>query len=110
ESAGEEEEVVIKEEEAPPPPEFAASEEEIIKRVTLPKSVKIQDVHTARDDLPLTAGQAYLYFFPNGFTEEAVIHLSNEEGTMSYSVLVSPLTGLSRIEKGYVELEKNTEE
>lgn len=92
------------------PPAFVAADEDIVRRVTLPKAVKFRDVQTAHDDAPVTTGKATLYFFPTGFTEEAVIHFSNEEATSNYSVIVSPLTGTSRIEKDYVELEKTTEE
>lgn len=97
-------------EEAPDVPAFVAADEDIVRRVTLSSAVKFRDVQTARDDAPVETGKAFLYFFPTGFTEEAVIHFSNEEATSNYSVIVSPLTGTSRIEKDYVELEKNTEE
>ena len=97
-------------EKAPAPPAFVLSDEDIVRRVTLSKLVKIRDVQTAHDEAPVTEGQATVYFFPTGFTEEAIVHFSNEDASVNYSVIVNPLTGTSRIEKDYVELEKTNEE
>lgn len=93
-----------------PPPAFALAETEVVKRVKLGDEIKLRDVFVAHQEALVDEGQAYLYFFPNGLTEAAVIHLSNEDSTLNYSIIVKPLTGKSRIEGEYVEYEKILEE
>lgn len=40
-------------------------------------------------------GIAYLYFFPQGFTEESLVQIGHEENNLHWSILVNPLTGIS---------------
>lgn len=40
-------------------------------------------------------GTAYLYFFPQGFTEESLIQITHKEDNLNWSILVNPLTGIS---------------
>ena len=44
-----------------------------------------------------TAGRAYLYFYPLGQTEPAVITLTDATGESVYSLVVHPITGRVRI-------------
>jgi hypothetical protein len=46
---------------------------------------------------PVTSGRAYLYFYPLGQTEPAIITLTDLEGTSVYSLVVHPITGRVRI-------------
>lgn len=102
---GEEEEKTPSEEALPPPPPYSI-DDDVVKKVKLGKEVFIRDVATSHDEKEVTEGLAYLYFFPTGLTEQAVIHLSNEEKSSNYSILVNPLTAKCRVENEYVELEK----
>jgi general secretion pathway protein H len=69
----------------------------------LGRNVKVGLVHTEHDEEPVTEGQAYLYFWPGGVTERAVVQLA--QGTHEgLTVTVSPLTGRARIERGKVPL------
>lgn len=68
----------------------------------LSPSVRILDVWIQGMDEPVRTGQAYLYFFPHGYTQDALIHLEDEDGRV-FTVKVSALTGRTRIENGYVE-------
>lgn len=81
---------------------FGSFKETAIKPVTL-KKAKVTDVYTPRLAEPVTAGRAYVYFFPLGQTEAAIIHLADEDGTTPYSLVVHPITGRVRIYNEYVK-------
>lgn len=70
-------------------------------------SIEYHQVHIEHDPEPHTSGRAYLYFWPGGETEWGSIQLHRSgEKTTGLTVLVSPLTGRARIERGYVDLPK----
>lgn len=77
----------------------------------LESGISIRRVQTEHDSEPRTSGRAYLYFFPGGGTERASIQLQkgkSEDGGVS--ILVNGLTGRSKIERGWVELEPPRED
>ena len=76
---------------------FAAFKETALKPVTLKKEVRIKSVYTPRMTDPVTAGRAYLYFYPLGQTEPAVITLTDKSGQNVFSLVVHPITGRVRI-------------
>lgn len=65
--------------------------------------VKLRFVRTEHDSDERTEGKAYIYFWPGGETEHAVVHLGRE-GSDGLSVRISALTGRAKIEKGRIEL------
>ena len=67
------------------------------------QGVSITSVWTARFDEPVTQGRAYLYFYPEGMTERAIIHLADTSDG-AYSLVVHPLTGRVQIVGGRVDL------
>jgi general secretion pathway protein H len=69
----------------------------------LGRSIHYRLVQTEHDSKPRTKGRAYLYFWPGGGTERAVIQLQQGEGDEVLSVLVSPLTGRAKIQRGKVD-------
>lgn len=75
---------------------FAAFKEVAIKPVRL-KKAKLRSVYTPRLTEPLTSGRAYIYFFPLGQTEPAIVTLSDDSGPPTYSLVVHPITGRVRI-------------
>jgi general secretion pathway protein H len=75
---------------------FAAFKETALKPVTL-KKVRIKSVYTPRMTDPVTAGRVYLYFYPLGQTEPAVITLTDETGENVFSLVVHPITGKVKI-------------
>ncbi|HXI60522.1 MAG TPA: prepilin-type N-terminal cleavage/methylation domain-containing protein [Polyangia bacterium] len=81
---------------------FAAFKETAIKPVTI-KNTKLVDVYTPRVSEPITTGRAYIYFFPMGQTEPAIIHLSDKSGESFYSIVVHPVTGRVRIYDEYIK-------
>ena len=79
----------------------------------LPRGIKIKSVQTAHDDLPRTEGRAYLYFWPGGQTERAVVTLSIGDSTLetdALSVVVAPLTGRVTVKEGAVALALPTDD
>jgi general secretion pathway protein H len=76
---------------------FAAFKELVYKPETLKKSTVLRSVYTPRMTDPVTAGRAYLYFFPLGQTESAILTLSDPDGETIYSLVVHPLTGRVKV-------------
>jgi general secretion pathway protein H len=76
---------------------FAAFQETALKPVTLKKKVIFRSVYTPRSTEPVTSGRAYIYFFPLGQTEAAIVSLSDPEGEAVYSLVAHPLTGRVKI-------------
>ncbi len=87
-------------------PDFKAIEDEAGEKKTLPEDVYFKSIWTDRMTERVTKGQAALYFFPDGYTEEAQIVLSdNPEGTRIYDLVVEPLTGTVTIEDSELPIE-----
>jgi prepilin-type N-terminal cleavage/methylation domain-containing protein len=76
--------------------------ERVVKTVELRK-VKLAGLFTPRYAQPIHTGQGYLYFFPLGQTEPAIVHVSDEKGESFYSLLVHPLNGRVKVASGFVE-------
>ena len=66
-------------------------------------SVRVLDLWTSGMDQPATEGEVYLYFFPNGYTQDALIHLEDSDKRV-FTVKVAPLTGKSEFFDHYVEV------
>jgi len=81
---------------------FGAFKESKLKPVTM-KNTQIMDVFTPRVADPVTKGRAYVYFFPLGQSEPAIIHLSDPTQQSIYSLVVHPVTGRVRIYNSYIE-------
>ena len=72
---------------------FASFKDLALKPVRLKKNTKVESVYTPRVTEPLTTGRAYVYFFPLGQTEPAIITISDEAGESVFSLKVHPITG-----------------
>jgi general secretion pathway protein H len=75
---------------------FAAFKETALKPVTLKKAV-LRSVYTPRLSEPVTSGRAYIYFFPLGQTEQAIVTLSDKEGEVVFSLVAHPITGRVKV-------------
>lgn len=73
----------------------------------LGKGIRFRLVQTEHDEEPRKEGRAYLFFWPGGGTERAVIQVirDGEPKAEPLSVVVSPLTGRAKLERGDVKLE-----
>jgi general secretion pathway protein H len=76
----------------------------------LGRDVRFRLVQTEHDFKPKDKGRAYLYFWPGGGTERAVIQVERKGSDDVLSVLVSPLTARAKIERGKVDLQAPHEE
>jgi general secretion pathway protein H len=72
----------------------------------LGKDIRFIQVQTEHDTEPRSEGRAYLYFWPGGGTERASIQITRPGDHQGLTVLVSALTGRSKIERGRIELEE----
>ncbi len=84
-------------------PSYTATSGPFTQKVTLPEEISFQGVWVAHQSDRVTSGKAYLYCFPTGLTERAVIHLTNEDKEI-YTVWVEPLTGKVTVYPYYVEV------
>ena len=92
------------EEDAAPPNPFSPQESYLLERVRLPDGIFFKDIQTSYQAEKVEGGEAYIYFFPNGFATPAVINLTDEDDEVHYSLEVLPLSGRVRIESNYGEL------
>lgn len=72
----------------------------------LGSGIEFAEVQTEHDEIPRREGRAYLYFFPGGGTERAAVQIRQKGEKEGLTVLVSPLTGRARIQRGAVSLEE----
>jgi prepilin-type N-terminal cleavage/methylation domain-containing protein len=82
---------------------FTSFAGQLTKKIRLPKDIYFQDVWVAHQEDRVTSGLAYLYSFPTGMTEQALIHVI-EENEDVYSLQVDALTGSVKILPHYVEI------
>ena len=71
-------------------------------RLELKNGVRLLDVWIQGMNEPEASGRAYLYFFPHGFSQKAIVHLEDDKGRI-FSTKVSPLTGKAQIVGEYVK-------
>lgn len=69
---------------------YADYADDDVQEHTLPSSVRLS-VWTRHQQKPVSSGPAYLYFFPQGFTERAQIAV--KQGSNVWTLTVQPLTG-----------------
>lgn len=81
---------------------FGAFKEMAVRPVDL-KGARIADLYTPRLADPLDVGKGYIYFFPLGMTEAAIVHLTDLKRDAVYSLVVHPLTGRVQIKNSYIE-------
>lgn len=83
--------------------DFIPVDDSVAKKVVFHEDIQIKDIYVSHQEGPIDEGHAYLYFFPTGLTEEAVIHFSDLEEELNYSIIVNPITGRARVEPDYIE-------
>jgi general secretion pathway protein H len=78
--------------------------EELSKGRLLGDGVEVVRVRTEHDDEVITEGRAYIYFWPGGTTERAIVQLKKAgDKEAALTITLSPLTGRAQIEKGEVD-------
>jgi general secretion pathway protein H len=79
--------------------EFADRE---VKRRELPGNAGIVEVWTQHLSEPISKGMAYVYFYPQGQSEAALVTIADAGNV--YSVVLQPLTGRARVVAGKPEV------
>ncbi len=84
-----------------PLPKWRAYQSELAPKRVLERS-RISSIYIARLDETITQGRAHLYFWGNGQTERAIIHVNDRENRV-YSLVTHPLTGRVKVYQGIKE-------
>ncbi len=90
----------------PPKPTFGQVDSHLLRPTKLPGAVFFKDVQVEHRQGTVGDGKVAIYFFPNGFMEEAIINFRDEGDEVYYSVRTHPLSGRADIEAGYRRLEE----
>lgn len=85
---------------------FGAVDSHLLKPYQLPGGVFFKDIFTEHDSGPVSKDKAYIYIFPSGYVERAIINLRNEDDSSLRAIEVNPMTGNSKIYEEYRELKK----
>jgi len=72
---------------------FSKDEQLLKSDKTLPPGITIEAIETNSYPSPQSAGMAYIYYWPTGLTDAAVIRLKNLSSGKSLSIVIQPLTG-----------------
>ncbi len=83
---------------------FSQFSSDDIQERKLPSSVKVE-VWTAKQRRAQITGTAYLYFFPQGYTERAQVYV--KQGSNTWTIAVSPLTGKTVIHSTALEVPRS---
>jgi general secretion pathway protein H len=70
----------------------------LLRTVKLSRGVSFTGVMTTHQREERKEGKAFVYFFPNGFVERAVIYVT--DGSRSFTLLTQPLTGRVKVAAG----------
>lgn len=85
---------------------FQELESDLFDLKELPDDIKIASIQTREQAEAIEEGDTYLYFFPKGYTQFAVIHLSDIDETAFMTLVVNPLTGVVEVYSEYIEFDK----
>lgn len=86
---------------------FVESEDELLEIFEVPKAIKIKSVFVLHQLEAVEEGKAYVYFFPKGLTEFAVIQIgdsTDDENVMT--LIINPLTGRTEVREEEVDYEE----
>lgn len=91
-------------------PTFEALKDRNLKKSKLPSGLRIKHIYKASigNDQNSSSdqdnqGRIYLDFYPNGFSTQSIVYLENDYENV-YSIVIPPIGGQSRIEKGEVSV------
>ncbi len=87
-----------------PPSNFGLSDRYQSKPTELPGGVKFEGLFKEKEGLQ-TQGIGYIHFFPNGFSEQAILYITKDgaEPKSGYSLIVRPSAGRVEINDQYVQ-------
>ena len=76
-----------------------------VKERTLPEGLRFKDIETALEGR-VSDGVAMTRYVPQGYATPTWIHLEEDDGETSWTLIVHPLTGRTEIIDGRVEMER----
>lgn len=106
EQAEEEDMKVSKSADEKPASQFTADTALLKKPAGLPGNIFFEDVELASRNAVITQGLAYIHFMPQGFAEEAAIHITDRKN-IHWTIIIHPLTGQGQVVGEYVSLKDN---
>ena len=86
-------------------PRFGKVDSFLLKPTKLPDRVFIKDIFVEHRPGSVQAGMVGIYFFPNGYVEQAIINLRNEEDDFFYHIETNPISGAVKIGTEYKIME-----
>jgi prepilin-type N-terminal cleavage/methylation domain-containing protein len=97
-------------EEVPPgQPYYVVDRKVLPEAIVLPEGVLINDVTTQYLDT-ITEGKAFTHFFPDGYAEPTVIHLTSRNNKSEYTLVLTPLSGKVKVYPRREEFEVDMKE
>lgn len=91
------------------PGTFFADAELLREPASLPSGVRFSGMRRPLQDGVQESGNAFIQFYPNGSADPVYLYLSDDDGKNTYTLLLHPLTGRVRIERGRIENESQLE-
>ncbi len=86
-------------------PEFQIDTSITAKKRSLPGDLKFTEIKAQGTEQPITQGEASVHFFPNGFTEQAIIYIEDSSGN-EVSLVISALVGKTYVFNRHVDEEE----
>jgi prepilin-type N-terminal cleavage/methylation domain-containing protein len=90
-------------------PYYVVDRKVLAEAVELPEGVRIDDVTTQYLDT-ITEGKAFTHFFPDGYAEPTVIHLTSRSNKSEYTLVLTPLSGKVKVYPRREEFEVDMKE
>lgn len=84
---------------------FGQFNDRLARKRSLPGSVHFSEVWAEHQREPFDKGMAYVYFFPQGRTEQARVPV--RDGDTVYSTVLQPFTGRARVVVGLPEVPRS---
>ncbi len=72
-----------------------------LRLTTLPQAIRFKGVYTASEGKTVESGVPWVDLSPSGFVPKTIIYVSNDRED-AYSIILEPLGGRTRVEKGEV--------
>lgn len=86
-----------------------ASFQKIAEPFTVDDGLVVLDVWTEGMEEPVSEGKTYVYYFPNGYAQDAMVHLGfadSDRTDAGFTVKIEALTGRTTVSDEYLEVPK----
>jgi len=76
-----------------------------LKEVSLPNAIRFKGVYTSAEGKTIEEGTPWIEFFPGGFVPKTIVYVANDSDQI-YSIILTPLRGHSKVERGEVHADE----